>query len=157
MSTLPASSAETQPRHGFMENPETLSPKEIERKSIKRAADRVVNGCPEEIAQEAALEKLRSFQMYVSGETSCDRSERFDAYYHVENETHRLQHQTFLETFGIEGYTQEECDSLAQAKIVKLDDPNNPSVAIKRQLLAYDDGQVYGISYRGVRFGEQEQ
>ncbi len=156
MSIMPASTAETQPDLGVIEDLEKLSLREIEHISKERAEARV-NRCPEVLAREVALEKLRSFQMYVSGETDCDRSERFHAYYHIENDIHRLQHDAFLETFGIEGYSQDECDSPAQERIVKMDDPENPSVAIKRQLLAYDDGQVYGISYRGVRFGEQEQ
>lgn len=155
MSDMLTSAPETDPSFHIIET-DAMPPIELERICRERAEGRI-NRSPEELAHDDAFEKLHSFKLFVSGETACDRSERFVAYYHITDELHELQHAAFLEVFGIEEFTDEEFVSPSREMIVKVDDPENPSVAIKRQLLAYDDGQVYGISYRGVRFGEQPE
>ncbi len=157
MRILRKTSIETEPRSGEAE--EVLShllTTNTERSDIERAAARV-NRCPETLAQEDAQEKFLSFQLYVTGESDCTRSERFTAHFHVEDNIHQLQHDAFLDVFGIEPLSLEELGSSGKEQIVKVDDPDNPSVAIKRRLLFYENGDVYGVSYIGFRLGEQNQ
>lgn len=114
-----------------------------------------LNRTPEELALLDAEDKLEHFKIFVNGDSECDRKDRFFAYYHLDDELHILQHDAFTKVFGIDGVSTDE-PSLAQDEplIVKVDDADNPTVAIERKLICHE-GQVVGIFYRGVRLTNQ--
>lgn len=158
MRMKPVASQEAEPQPGNPSNGDLLdlTEKQVEQLFCNERARRRLNMSENELARDDALHKLESFQLFVTGESSCTRSEVFYAYFHVENSFHLLQHEEFIDIFGIEDYSNDDSQLQRQPQIVKVDDPESPSVAIQRRVLAHTDGSVYGIYYQGIRFSEQE-
>jgi hypothetical protein len=114
---------------------------------VEKAADQLFEHLYDYFTQ-SDVTSLSSPVEAVNGADDVEQDKPFRAYFQLEDSFHVALHKRFLRDVGAEDDAYHQGD-----KIVLFDDPDNPSVVLKRKVFSHD-GIPYGIQYNAERLGD---
>jgi hypothetical protein len=119
---------------------------------VEEAADQLYERFYNFFAQDNVTPISSSIES-VSAADNAENDEPFRAYFHLEDPFHVTLHERFLRDVGVKQYDPLDDAYYQGDKIVLFDDPDNPSIVLKRTVLSHD-GIPYGIQYNAERLGD---